>query len=84
MKCKICKKRMLSVLISYEFSCSGKTMTATNVPAKQCPECGNIEILDLIKERLQRYAHNCKGTSIDYTKCENDEAADIVATQMFL
>lgn len=73
---------MLSVLINYEFNCNGKTMTAINVPAGQCPECGNVEISDSIKANVQRYACDCKGTSIDYAKCDEDEAINIIATQM--
>lgn len=84
MKCKTCKKRMQSVLISYEFNCNGKTMTAINVPAEQCPECGKIEIFDLIKANVQRYACDCTGVTIDYTKCEEDEATNIIVTQMLL
>lgn len=84
MKCKDCKKRMQSVLASYEFNCDGKIMRAINVPAIRCPECGKIEIIDLIKSNVRRYACDCADTTIDYTKYEESEAVNIIATQMLL
>ncbi|MFZ7131159.1 MAG: YgiT-type zinc finger protein [Eubacteriales bacterium] len=84
MKCKACKKRMQSVLASYEFNWNGKIMRAITVPAERCPECGKIEILDLIKANVNRYACDCAETTIDYTKYEESEAVNITATQMLL
>lgn len=84
MKCKACKKRMQSVLASYEFNCNGRIMRAINIPAEQCPECGKIEILDLIEVNVKRYACDCAETTIDYTKYEESEAVNITATHLLL
>jgi YgiT-type zinc finger domain-containing protein len=84
MKCKICKKRMQPTLASYDLILDGRKMKVINAPAEQCPECGSIEVFDLVQENAKRYADICKGSIIDYQICEEEENANLITTQMLL
>ena len=53
----------------------GALQKATNVPAKQCVNCGDIVVSSIILERLKRYAHDYPANILDYAKCEDEESA---------
>lgn len=59
----------------------GGNFPTTNVPAKICPECGEITIHEIIQERIVQYATQRNKISIDYAECENEES---VASQSIL
>lgn len=46
MKCKICKKRMKSVITNFSIVVDNRKVEIVNVPVEQCPMCGAIWISD--------------------------------------
>lgn len=79
MKCKQCKVRMSDIFTEHEYEHDGIKKKIINVPAYQCPQCNNIMIPDLVREKLGAFAEWEKGSIVDYAKCEQNEA-DIFAT----
>ena len=51
MKCKICKKRMKSVITNFSIVVDSRKVEIVNVPVEQCPVCGAIWILHLSYKR---------------------------------
>lgn len=84
MKCKTCRKRKQRILISYDFIHHGREGKAIRVPAQQCPQCEAIDIVDAVRENVKRYFEACDNQIVDYAKCEEEEIAAMIATQMLL
>lgn len=84
MKCKTCKKRMKSVITSFSIVVDNRKVEIVNAPAERCPMCGAIWISDVVKENAKRYAVTSKCLTVDYTKREDVENANLVTTQMLL
>lgn len=80
-RCSKCKKWLKGITTETNVICNGITYHAINVPAKICPECGEITIHELIQERIVQYAIQRNKLSIDYAECENEES---VASQSIL
>ena len=73
---------MEHILTSLDIVRNGKKQQVINVPAEQCPECGKVEIFDLVYNNAKRYANDCKSQIVDYTKCENEENENLMVLQM--
>ena len=84
MKCKTCKKRMKSVITSFSIVVDNRKVEIVNAPAEQCLMCGAIWISDVVKENAKRYAVTSKCLTVDYTKREDEENANLVTAQMLL
>lgn len=84
MKCKICKKRMKPVITNFSIVVDNRKVEIVNALAEQCPMCGAKWISDLVKENAKRYAGMSKSSTVDYTKCEDEENANLITTQMLL
>lgn len=80
-KCKKCGGKKISITAAVNVEIDGTLQRATNVPAKQCVNCGDITISDIILERLRRYAHDYPANNLDYAKCEDEES---VGSQILL
>lgn len=80
-KCKKCGGKKVSVDADIEGELNGILQNATNVPAKQCVECGDVVVNTIILERLERYARDYPANNLDYRKCEDEES---VASQTLL
>ena len=77
-KCKKCGGKKISITTDVNVEIDGTLQRATNVPAKQCVNCGDIIISGIILERLRRYAHDYPANNLDYAKCvkcEDEESA---------
>ena len=83
-KCKTCKRRMQQVLTSYNIPCGCKTVEVVNVPAYQCPICGEIVENDLAYENAKRYANTCSKKTIDYSEYEDNENTNLVIISQML
>lgn len=70
-----CKKWLRTVTTDCDVEYNGTVIHAVNVPAKLCPECGEVTVPDIIRERVIQYASDRGRTAIDYDECENEEAA---------
>lgn len=84
MKCKTCKKRMKSIITSFSIVVDNRKVEIVNAHAEQCPMCGAIWISDVVKENAKRYAVTSKCLTVDYTKREDEENANLVTAQMLL
>lgn len=71
--CKM-QKMVKSITTDVDVVYDGGTYHATNVPAKICPECGEITVHEIIQERIVQYSSQRNKTSIDYAECENEES----------
>lgn len=80
-KCKKCGGRRLSVTAEFDLEIDGKLRKVQNIPGKQCVQCGDIVIHDMILERLRRYTREHPSDPLDYARCEDEESA---ATQVLL
>lgn len=74
-KCKRCGGKKISITTDVNIEIDGALQRATNVPAKQCVNCGDIAVSSIILERLNRYAHDYPANILDYAKCEDEESA---------
>lgn len=83
MKCELCKTRMSDGLINFDYQYNGKTKKAVNVPAFKCPVCYNMVIPDSILRKLNAFAALDSSNTVDYAKCEQEEAAVIAALDLF-
>ena len=83
MKCKNCKKRMQSIKVTHYFVVKGENVKVTNIPSRQCPKCSKIETPNWVLEQASRYAANSEGLIVDFAKCEAEETALFITTQMF-
>ena len=55
-RCQKCKKWLKNITTETDVVYDGTIYHATNVPAKICPECGEIIIYEIIQERIVQYA----------------------------
>lgn len=74
-KCKKCGGKMILVNADIDVNISGVLQKVTNVPAKQCTECGNIVVNECVLARIKQYAQNYPANILDFAKCEDEEGA---------
>lgn len=80
-KCKKCGGKMVSVNADNTVNISGALQKATNVPARQCNDCGDLVVNECILARVKQYAHNYPTAILDFAKCEEEES--VLATSIF-
>ena len=80
-KCKKCGGKMVSVNADITVNIDGALQKATNVPARQCNDCGDLVVNECVLARIKQYAHHYPAAILDFAKCEEEES--VLATSIF-